>query len=205
VRGAAFAAFGLLVTSIIRAQSSIIYSYDSANHLVQATSTTGSAVQYQYDPSGHLTQVTSLSPTALNLNGTQNLDISTAGQDALLNFTASADQSVTLDLSSIATSPIGSSVTVSVYGPSGTLVGSASGTNTVTLNLSSLAGGTYTVIVTPQNGATGTLQVTSTYTGGTPGGDDSGGGPLPPWTYVLLGGALLWILRRSSQQLQSRR
>ncbi len=94
------------------AQSSTLYSYDSANHLIQATTTTGSGVQYQYDPAGHLIQVSPISPTALDLNGAQAVDIGETGQNAVLSFTATAGQSVTLDFESITTTPGSSAVTV---------------------------------------------------------------------------------------------
>jgi hypothetical protein len=49
---------------------------------------------------------------------------------------------------------------VAVYNSSGTAVGSATGTSSATVNLPSLAAGTYSVLVVPSYGASATLQVT---------------------------------------------
>lgn len=198
---ATLTALGLLAVitlSVANAQSSTLYSYDDANHLVQATTTTGTGVQYQYDLAGHLLQVSPITPTALDLNGAQTLDIGAAGQNAVLSFSAAAGQSVTLNFGSITTTPANSAVTVSVYNAGGALVASTTGSGSATLTLSDLGAGTYTVIVVPQNAATGSLQLESTVLSAQTG--PSGDGPLPLWTYLLLGGVLLSIAQRASRR-----
>jgi YD repeat-containing protein len=91
---------------------------------------------------------------------TQNLNLSSPGQNALLNFTATAGQTVALNLGSIVTTPANTSVYTYVYNAGGTQIGSMSGTTNTTLNLTNLAAGTYSVLIVPLNAATATAQVT---------------------------------------------
>jgi len=184
---------GLLITGLSRAQPSTLISYDTANHLIQATATTGSAIQYQYDLSGNVINLGTLSPTALTLGVQQGVTVGTVGQAALLRFSATTGESATLNLGSIVTTPANTPVTIGVYDSTGTLVGSTISSTNPSLTLNNLAGGNYIVVVTPQNGATGSLQLASSGTGG---GGSSGNGsdaPLPLWAYVVLGAGLLWI------------
>jgi hypothetical protein len=88
--------------------------------------------------------------------------LSTAGQQALLSFTATAGQSAALSMSAISTIPSGKAMTMRLYNPSGNEVGLGSGatsTTQTTVNLTNLVVGTYTVLVTPQDAATGSTQV----------------------------------------------
>jgi len=57
----------LLGAGLCNAQPSTLYSYDTGNHLIQGTATTGGAVQYQYDVAGNVVGVMSVSPTALTI------------------------------------------------------------------------------------------------------------------------------------------
>jgi YD repeat-containing protein len=95
----------------------------------------------------------------LALNMPQNLTL-VPGQDTWLTFTATTGQTVAVSASSIVTTPSNQNVTVAVYNSSGTAVGSATGTSSATVNLPSLAAGTYSVLVVPSYGASATLQVT---------------------------------------------
>jgi trimeric autotransporter adhesin len=87
------------------------------------------------------------------------VNLSSPGQNAVLTFTATAGQSFPLALNSLVTTPAASQVITYVYGPSGTVVGSRSGTASYTINLTGLAAGTYTVLVRPTSAATATMQV----------------------------------------------
>lgn len=170
----------------------VVYSYDDANHLMQATTTTGAAVQYQFDASGNLLSVGTLSPGQITLSQTESLSTGSAGQNAVLTFSASPGETVTLNFSAIATTPANSAVTISVYDPGGTLLATSTGSSSqaVQLNLSDLEGGTYTVIVVPQNSATATLQLASS------GGGISENAPVPLWSYGVLGALLLWMVNK---------
>jgi YD repeat-containing protein len=90
------------------------------------------------------------------------VSLSTAGQNESLSFTALGGTAVTISAAAITTTPANTSVGFYVYNSTGALVGSGSGTTTATLNLGSLAAGTYSLIIAPSNGATATMQVTGT-------------------------------------------
>jgi hypothetical protein len=82
------------------------------------------------------------------------------GQNAVITFVATAGQSVPLTLAAPAVTPANSQVTVRVYNSSGTEISSGSTTwAPLTLTLNDLAAGTYTVLVAPNYGATGDLQL----------------------------------------------
>jgi YD repeat-containing protein len=95
----------------------------------------------------------------LALNTPQNITL-VPGQNTALTFTATAGQSLSVVASSIVTSPAGQDVTVTVYNSSGTSVGATTGTGTVTVSLTSLPAGTYTIVIVPYYGASATMQVT---------------------------------------------
>lgn len=97
--------------------------------------------------------------TALTVGTPLSLSLPVAGQFAMLPFTATSGQSLTLSLTSISTSP-GQSVHVAVFNASGTQIASNSGSGSATLNLTSLAAGTYTVQISPFFGGTASAQVT---------------------------------------------
>jgi hypothetical protein len=83
-----------------------------------------------------------------------------AGQNVDDTFTATAGQSMTLYVGSIATNPSGQTVTATVYNSAGTSVGVGSGTSSFTINLTNLAAGTYTVVIVPVYGGSATMQET---------------------------------------------
>jgi hypothetical protein len=87
------------------------------------------------------------------------LDLAAPGQQALLNFDATAGETVTVTMNSIATTPGGKSVSMYAYNPSGAQVASTSSTTTATLNLTNLVVGTYTILVVPQNAASASGQM----------------------------------------------
>jgi trimeric autotransporter adhesin len=100
------------------------------------------------DASGSLTQ-----GTAFNVN------LPTLGESALLTFTATANQSVTLTVSSIVTTPPSTTEYITVYNAAGTAIASGSGTTSASIPLSNLAAGQYSVLITPASPATGSMQV----------------------------------------------
>jgi hypothetical protein len=87
------------------------------------------------------------------------LNLSVLGQNALYTFSAAAGESVALTMSSVATSPPGVSVTMTVYRPDNSQLSSTSSTSGATLNLTSLPAGTYSVLISPTKPATTTLQL----------------------------------------------
>jgi YD repeat-containing protein len=118
-----------------------------------------------------------IGPTVAD-GGTANVSLG-AGQVERLTFNANAGDTVALNVAGVTTTPSGQSVTFAVYSPS---VGTAITTSTApyatfngsggqTVNLSNLpVSGTYTVIVSPNNGLPTNLQFTLA-------SDTSGSGP----------------------------
>jgi hypothetical protein len=97
---------------------------------------------------------------ALSMGVPLNVSLATPGQNALLTFTATAGQTVALNMNSISTTPAGKPVYAYVYNASGTQVGTVNSSTNATLNLTNLAAGTYSVLLAPQSAATATLQIT---------------------------------------------
>jgi large repetitive protein len=96
----------------------------------------------------------------LALNTPQNVTLAAKGQNAWLSFTITPAQTVTVTTSSISSTPANTPYSVVVYNSAGTSVGSTSTTSGNTLTLTSLAAGAYNILISPQNPATATLQVT---------------------------------------------
>jgi large repetitive protein len=96
----------------------------------------------------------------LSLSMPLNLNLASSGQSATLSFTLNSQQTVGVYLSSLSLSPTNTAMTAYVYNSSGTQVATGSTTTGTTLNLQSLAAGTYSVVVTPAYPAIGSLQVT---------------------------------------------
>ena len=115
---------------------------------------------------------------ALVANIPLNVNLAKPGQAARLTFTGSIGQYVGLSINSVATTPTGDYVTMTVFNPDGTTVynGSIQTYGPTFLNLPALSqAGTYTVQLESQHADTATLQVelvpdtTATVTvGGTP-------------------------------------
>jgi hypothetical protein len=89
----------------------------------------------------------------------QNVSLDPTGQSALLKFGATAGQTVALSVSNIVSAPANTYYTITVYDPTGAPFRTATAQSGATLNLTSLAAGTYSVLITPQNLATATMQV----------------------------------------------
>jgi trimeric autotransporter adhesin len=107
----------------------------------------------------------------------QSLPLAALGQGAWLSFTATASQTLALDVSGVTSTPANTSYTVTVYNSSGTSVASASSATGTTLNLPNLAAGTYNVLITPAAPATATMQATlEPQTGGALSTTSSGSG-----------------------------
>jgi trimeric autotransporter adhesin len=88
------------------------------------------------------------------------ITLSVPGQVAVVTFTATAGQSIPLTIGSPSLTPSGNSAQVWVYNPAGSAIQFVSvSTSPVTLNLTNLTAGTYTVLVAPTNAATGSLQL----------------------------------------------
>jgi YD repeat-containing protein len=111
------------------------------------------------------TMTTSVSGS-LTLNTPTTVTLSQLGQNQLLNFTATAGQTVALEASAISSSPANTTYAINVYGPGNSLVTSTTTASTTTINLPNLAAGTYTVLLYPQTPATATMQV-AVYSGAT--------------------------------------
>jgi len=89
---------------------------------------------------------------------------SSPGQATVLSsLTVPANRSITLTESALATSPSNSAVTFTLYNSSGTAVGSFSSANSSSLTLAGLPAGTYSVLVTPAAGATGSVQLATSF------------------------------------------
>lgn len=97
---------------------------------------------------------------ALAFDTPLNLNLASPGRYALLTFTATAGQTIALNAHSFTTSPAGSAVKMTVYGPNGSSLGTHSSSTNPILNLQNLVAGTHTVVIQGVNAATVTMQVT---------------------------------------------
>ena len=102
--------------------------------------------------------------TLLSPNVPYPLNIQYSGQQGLMSFTATANESVALTVSGITTNPANELVYMYVYAPGGwphgTAIASASSTTGHTFNLTNLPAGTYTVYILPNFAATASMTVT---------------------------------------------
>ena len=193
---------GLAYSAACHAQATTVYSFNNSNRVVQAISSTGAGVQYQYDAAGNTVAVNAITPQGLAKGTPDTVTFATAGEANLLSISIAAGQPVVLTESSLMVSPSGAAVTVNVYKSVGALVGSFNTSSSSSIDLSSLSPGTYSVVVVPASGATGSLQLA--LNAGTIGGGSGGetDGPLPLWALVALGGGLLGIGRRAEKRLR---
>jgi len=107
-------------------------------------------------------QLSSAVTGTLTADVSQPVTLARVGQDAYYTFTANAGDSLGIDLSNFAMQPRPQRVSVTVYKPDGTSLGSYSATppNTVYLELGTVATtGTYSVSVDPDVGAYGTFNL----------------------------------------------
>ncbi len=95
----------------------------------------------------------------LALNTPKNVNLTVPGQNALLQFTVTSSQTVALDVTSIVTVPANLGVVATVYDQTGAQVATTAGSPSMTLNLPKLVAGTYSVFISPNYGATATVQV----------------------------------------------
>jgi hypothetical protein len=95
----------------------------------------------------------------LTLNEASTVNLTSLGQGAAMTFVATANESVILSVGSLTTTPADTPVTFYVYNSSGALVDQISLTAAGTLNIGTLAAGTYSVLVAPNNAATGSMSV----------------------------------------------
>jgi trimeric autotransporter adhesin len=104
-------------------------------------------------------QLSQAATATLTAGTAQSLSLSVPGQYAVVSYTNSATQTVTLNFDSVTTTPANQSISVTVYNSSGSSVGGTSGTVGGTLTLTNLAAGNYTIVVLPANAATANLQL----------------------------------------------
>jgi YD repeat-containing protein len=103
----------------------------------------------------------SMDPAAsLALDTPLALNLCAPGENALLNFTATAGQTVAFNVGGLSITPSNGSLTGTVYDANGALVTNfnATAANSGTANLPALAGGTYSVLLAPYGAATCGLQ-----------------------------------------------
>jgi YD repeat-containing protein len=93
----------------------------------------------------------------LTVGTATNVNLTSTGQNGLFTFTLSGSEAVILTEASLSTSPANTPVTIYVYDANGNLLQYSS---SETLNLGFLAAGTYSVLIVPNNAATGSLQIT---------------------------------------------
>jgi hypothetical protein len=90
----------------------------------------------------------------------QNVNLASPGHLALLNFTATASQSLVLGLSSIATLPASKQINVTVFNAGGSQVAATStSTASLNVNLPGLAAGSYSVLIDSPLGITAAMSV----------------------------------------------
>src|SRR5262249_27253303 len=115
-----------------------------------ASATTTFTLTLSPDVTGTLT-----SGTASTVN------LASLGQSATLNFTLGSVQTIALYFNSLSVTPAGANFTVSLLGPSGSLINTGTfTTSNLTINAPNLAAGTYTVLLVPTVPATGSFQAT---------------------------------------------
>lgn len=120
----------------------------------------------QVRPNGHnaisgTITVSKAATGALSSGVPYNLSLSGLGQTALLTFTVEVGETVALNFENLVTTPANFPVTVVLFDPAGNAMpqGGPIGAG-LTLNLTSLAAGTYTAWITPQAPSTSSMQVT---------------------------------------------
>lgn len=100
----------------------------------------------------------SRSVTGALQEGTNNVTISTPGQNAVLTFSTNGAENIALNLRSVVTTPANRQVNLGVYNATSTTTNWNVGPNG-TLNLPELPAGTYTALIVPANASTATMQV----------------------------------------------
>ncbi len=102
----------------------------------------------------------------LSANTPFNLNLAQPGQEGVLTFTATANESLQLALSGVSTTPADTNIQIDVYAPGGfpnsPPIDSYNINSDGTQSLAGLAAGNYTILVAPDNGATAAMTVTLT-------------------------------------------
>ncbi len=108
--------------------------------------------------------VSSPASGTLTADTSQAVTLSRVGQDAAYTFSVSSGDSYAIDVSSASMTPSTSQIAVAVLNPSGTQIASsnAAAPANIYIELGTLStAGTYTVVVDPDKGATGTFKITA--------------------------------------------
>jgi hypothetical protein len=139
------------------------YFYDDLKRVIEADTISNGVFKrydtYYYDPNGNPLQIIHYSSGSLSTEEPLEVTLNLPGGSASLSFTAAQDDTVVLNVGSVAMIPVGSSVTISIYDSGGTLIDSAATTLGATITLPNLTGDTYSVVISPPPGATGAMQV----------------------------------------------
>lgn len=191
---------GITYSDACHAQATTVYSFDDSNRVIQAISSTGAGVQYQYDAAGNTTAVNAISATPLAQGTPDTATFSTSGEPTLISLSITAGQPVVLTVSSLMTTPSNSPLIVNVYNSTGSLVDSLNTSAGNSIDLSSLPPGTYSVVVVPPSGATGSVTLALNPE---PAGGSSGpiAVPIPMWALVALAAGLVGIGYRNEKRL----
>ena len=96
----------------------------------------------------------------LMLDTPKTAGVTVLGQRAWLTFALPATQTVALAMDSVAMTPAGEQMKLNLYDSNGVQVTQASTSSSATLNLPDLAAGTYRILLTPGDAATGSVQLT---------------------------------------------
>ena len=96
----------------------------------------------------------------LVLNTPAGITMSQTGQAAVLSFTATAGQTVGLNVASISTTPANATLQINVYHSNGTFLTDTTTVSGTTLNLSNLPADTYNALIFPLTPVTTSMQVT---------------------------------------------
>jgi hypothetical protein len=89
----------------------------------------------------------------------QTVSMNTLGQGALLTFTTTTTQTVTVHLSGLATVPSGNGVYFTITNSAGSNLASTTTSSSANLTLTNLAAGTYKVLIYPGAAVTSSMQV----------------------------------------------
>ena len=175
--GLALAQLGLTPTSITSANISVYKpdsSYYTSGACYQGTipacqmslrnlPQTGN-YQVAVTPNGQATMALAMTMSqdqtgSLTLGTASTVNLTSTGQNGLFTFTLTGSQAVVLTGASISTTPPNTPVTIYVYDSKNDPPQQVSMTGSGLLNLGVLAAGTYSVLVVPNNGATGSMSL----------------------------------------------
>ena len=113
------AIFGLAYSAKLLAQVTTNHSYNGANCISTAITSTGTGVQYLCDAGGSTTSLVSVTPQSLTLGSPYTVTFSSSSGAGLLSMSVATGQILTLTESSLAISPSVDAVTIDVFNTSG--------------------------------------------------------------------------------------